>query len=386
MLSDSIGLDDVMRLAEASGGERVSIYVPTQPAGAATRENPIRYKNALREAEGMLVKLMPRAEEARRLLEPARAFEDDRGFWEAQGRGLAVFVDSEGLRMYRLPFDVKETVVVTHGFHIKPLLSTLAEDAAFFLLDISLNAVRLYRADSESVAEVDVPGLPSSLDSALWADKWQDQQQSHTTSAGVGQRGESVTHSSGDEGQDRQKEDIVRFFQMVDAALTPVLAEEKHPLVLACVPNLAPLYGEANSYANLLDESAAHDPEATRPEDIAARARPIVRSYLDRAMARDRESYGNLISSGRSTSAIDRVVAAAIEGRVDTLWVARDEEVWGRVDPVTNLISVHEHPEPGDEDLLDLAAVRALQAGGRIHSTDRAAVPDGALAAAILRY
>jgi hypothetical protein len=173
---------------------------------------------------------------------------------------------------------------------------------------------------------------------------------------------------------------------MVDAALTPMLAEERRPLVLACVPNLAPLYREANRYSNLLDETASHDPEANNPDEIAARAWPILHSYLDHLAARDRERYGDLLSSGKATSAIDRVVAAAIEGRVDTLWVATDEEVWGRVDPVTNLISVHDRPEPGDRDLLDLAAVQALLAAGRIHAARREAVPDGALAAAILCY
>jgi hypothetical protein len=371
---------------DASGGERVSVYIPTEPAGQATRENPIRYKNALREAEERLIELMPRSELARRLLEPARAFEDDRSFWENQGRALAVFVDDQGVRTFQLPFDVKETVVVTDAFHVKPLLRALTEDLSYFLLDLSLNDVHLYHADSKGATEVDVPDMPSSLDSALWPDKWQDQQQSHTTSIGVGQRGHSVTHSSGDEGQDRHKEDIVRFFQMVDGALAPVLAEEKRPLVLACVPDLAPLYREANSYSNLLREAATHDPESARPDDIASRAWPIVRAYLDRIAAQDRERYGNLLSSGKATSAIDRVVAAAIEGRVDTLWVAYDEQVWGHVDPVTNLISVHERSEPGDRDLLDLAAIRTLQGRGRIYTEVRDAIPDGAPAAAILRY
>jgi len=386
MQYDKFGVQDLMRLAEAKGGERVSIYIPVETAGPATRGNPIRFKNAVREAEELLVPLMPRAEEARRLLDPIRALEDDREFWENQGRGFAAFVDGDGATTFRLPFAAPEVVSVSHVFHVKPLLPFFTENASYFLLDLNLNRVRLYRADQNEIDEMVIPGLPSSLESALWPDQWQDQQQSHTTSAGVGQRGTAVTHSTGDEGQDRRKEDILRFFQMIDAALMPMLAEERRPLVVACVPYLKPLYDEANSYANLLEDAATQDPEASSPEDMAGRSRPIVKSYLEERAQQDRERYGNQISTGRAVSSIDRVVAAAIEGRVDTLWVSMQDEVWGQVDEVTNVISVHDQIQPGDFDLLDRAAVHTVLAAGRVYTVDREHVPDRAVAAAILRY
>jgi hypothetical protein len=375
-----------MRLAEAKGGERVSIYIPTETAGPATRENPIRFKNAVREAEGLLIPQMPRAEEAKRLLDPIRALEADRELWENQGRGFAAFVDAEGAITFRLPFAAREVVSVSHVFHLKPLLPFFTENASYFVLNLNLNRVRFSWADKNEISEVVVPGLPSSLEDALWPDQWQDQQQSHTISAGVGERGAAVTHSTGDEGQDRRKEDIVRFFKMVDAALAPLLADEKRPLVVACVPYLKPLYDEANSYANVLDDAAIQDPEASSPEDIAARSWPIVSAYFEGQEQHDRDRYGDQLSAGRAVSAIDRVVAASIEGRVDTIWVSMQDDVWGRVDEVTNVITVHDQRQPGDFDLLDRAAVQALIAGGRVYTVDRERVPEKALAAAVLRY
>jgi hypothetical protein len=386
MQYDRIGLDDLMRLAEAKVGERVSIYIPIETAGPATRENAIRFKNAVREAEGLLIALMPRAEEARRLLDPVRALEDDREFWENQGRGFVAFVDAEGATTFRLPFEAPEVVSVSQVFHLKPLLPFFTENASYFLLDLNLNRVRLYRADRNEIDEVVVPNLPSNLDAALWPDQWQDQQQFHTTSAGVNERGTSVTHSSGDEGQGRRKEDILRFFQMIDAALMPMLAEERRPLVVACVPYLRPLYDEANNYSNVLEDTATQDPEASGPEDIAKRSWPIVSSYLASRELQDRERYGNQLSAGRAVSAIDRIVAASIEGRVDTLWVSMQDEVWGRVDEETNVITVHTQRQPGDFDLLDRAAVQALKAGARLYTVDRERVPDRSIAAAMLRY
>jgi hypothetical protein len=386
MQYDRMSPQDLMKLAEAKSGERVSIYIPVETAGPATRENPIRFKNAVRQAEELLIPLMPRAEEARRLLDPIRALEDDKEFWENQGRGFAAFVDAQEVRTFRLPFDVPEVVSVAHVYHLKPLLPFLTENAAYFLLDLNLNHVRLYRADRNEIDEVAIPGLPDSLDNALWPDQWQDQQQLHSTGMGVGGRGTAVTHSSGDEAQDRRKEDILRFFQMIDAALAPMLAEERRPLVIACVPYLKPLYDDANTYRNVLEPVATQDPEAASPEALAARCWPLVESYLQGRERQDRERYGDQLATERAVNAIDSVVAAAVEGRVDTLWVSTDDEVWGRFDELAHLISVHDQRQPGDVDLLDRAAVHTLVAGGRVHTVSRERVPDKAVAAAVLRF
>jgi hypothetical protein len=146
------------------------------------------------------------------------------------------------------------------------------------------------------------------------------------------------------------------------------------------------LFDQANSYTNVLEDAISRDPEAQSPADLAGRSWPIVSAYVEGQEQDDRERYGDQLSAGRAVSAIDRVVAAAIEGRVDTLWVSAPDEIWGRVDEVTNVITVHDQRQPGDFDLLDRAAVQALIAGGRVYTVDRELVPEKAPAAAVLRY
>lgn len=50
----------------------VSIYLPTHRAGPDTQQDPIRFKNLLREAEERLSTFGLRSPEARGLLEPAQ--------------------------------------------------------------------------------------------------------------------------------------------------------------------------------------------------------------------------------------------------------------------------------------------------------------------------
>jgi hypothetical protein len=47
---------------------------------------------------------------------------------------------------------------------------------------------------------------------------------------------------------------------------------------------------------------------------------------------------------------------------------------------------VHQDPEPGDEDLLDLAAIQSILNGGTVYAVEPEQVPDHAPLAAVFRY
>jgi len=61
-------------------------------------------------------------------------------------------------------------------------------------------------------------------------------------------------------------------------------------------------------------------------------------------------------------------------------------QVWGGFDPEKDKVYVHETPEPGDEDLLDLTAIQTLINGGTVYAVLPEEIPDRALLAAIMRY
>ncbi len=71
---------------------------------------------------------------------------------------------------------------------------------------------------------------------------------------------------------------------------------------------------------------------------------------------------------------------------MDTVWVARDVQAWGRFDPADESVQMHQTPEPGDQELLDLAAVQTILHGGTAYPLDRMKAPGDALLAAIFRY
>ena len=66
--------------------------------------------------------------------------------------------------------------------------------------------------------------------------------------------------------------------------------------------------------------------------------------------------------------------------------MAVGRQQWGDYDPASNQTRIHAEAQPGDFDILDLAALQTLLHGGAVYAMDPSEVPEGALLAAIWRY
>src|SRR5690554_7169259 len=167
---DHVTKDDLTTLIDRQGKWCVSIYMPTVRAGTETQQNPIRFRNLLREAEERLVDLGMRAPEAQEMLKPLDDLQNDIHFWRHQSDGLAVFLCEGEVRSFRVPVDFRERVVVNERLYIKPLLPLFSGDGRFYILAISQDQIRLLEGTRDSVAEVELTGVPESMAEALWPD------------------------------------------------------------------------------------------------------------------------------------------------------------------------------------------------------------------------
>ena len=88
---------------------------------------------------------------------------------------------------------------------------------------------------------------------------------------------------------------------------------------------------------------------------------------------------------GRTSNEVAEVVPAAFGGQLQYMFADRRQEQWGRFDPATGTVVVHEKREPCDEELLNLAVVHTLAHGGTVHVVDAAEMPESAPLVAIYR-
>ena len=381
--------DGIRELLQPCDGPCVSLFLPTFRAGAETQQNPIRFKNLLREAESQLAERGRRAAEAEEILGAARALLDDWSFWQHQSDGLALFAAHGFLRSHQLPRALPELVVVDDRFYLKPLFPLLTGDGRFYVLGLSMKHVRLLEGDREGLREIALGDeVPKSLTEALGADVTQEMIQfAITTPSAQGRQGAPRYHGHGG-GEDDVKPEIEKFFNLVDRALRKHYLDREAPLVLAGVDYLLPLYREASEHPDVLEEGIPGNPDRLRPDELHPLAWEIAGPRFQEDRRRAAERYAELAGTGRGSSQLGEVLAAAHDGRVDTLWTARGARLWGHFDPGSRSVALAEEGHRnGHEDLLDLAAVQTFLNGGTVFAVEPEAVPAaGEPLAAIFRY
>ncbi|MGF2036637.1 MAG: hypothetical protein RMZ43_015210 [Nostoc sp. CmiVER01] len=387
-----ISREEIKTLLEQPKGNCVSIYMPTQPAGPEVRQNPIRFKNLIREAETRLIDAGLEQEDAIALLGKSQEI-DTQEFWEQIGeQGLAIFISDNIFRCYPLPIDFQELVIVTDRFHIKPLLPILNGNGRFYILALSQQDVRFFEGTRYSVKEVEVENLPKSLDEALQRDDTAKEGQFRIATSKGGTSNPfsqpGTFHGQGSPDRDRRQEDILQFFQIVDGALHEKLKLQKAPLVLAGVEYLLPLYRQANTYQHLMDEGITGNPEILSVQELHDQAWPIVEADFQKSQQVVLEQFHELFGgdTGKASNNLEEVISAAYYQRVDSLLVAVGQQQWGLFDPSSETVYLHPEKETGDEDLLDFVAAHTLLNGGTVYAVPFEEIPYSTAVAAIYRY
>jgi hypothetical protein len=375
--------DDLKVLIETEGEWCVSFFMPTM-RGAEAQQNVIRFRNLLREAEVQLSRVGMRVPDVEAFLSPAQGLLNDAALWRDTRDGLAVFVAENHLSHYHLPVAVEEGVTVRRRFHLLPLLALLSGNGRFYVLALSQDQVRLLEGTRDSVHEIDLVGVPESLAAALQYDRSERQVRAAAVAAPAG--GGGSVHGTGTD--EDTKLDILRYFQMVDRGLRDMLGEQRVPLVLAGVDYLLPIYREANTYSHLVDTGVTGNPQTLNARELHRRAWEIVKPYFAREQASQEALYRELAGrqEGRASNNLKQIMQAAHGGRVATLFLARGVRQWGVYRAHSGNVHVHPSQQPGDHDLLDLAAIQTVANGGTVYVVDRDQMPGGEPQAAIFRY
>jgi Bacterial archaeo-eukaryotic release factor family 6 len=385
-----LSLDEFKALVEQSGPGCISLYMPTVQAGPEVQQNPIRFKNLIRQAEARLQEQGLSRTEALEQLQPVLGLDKDE-FWQHQSQGLAVFLSNSSLHYYCVPLNFQELAVVNDRFHLKPLLPLLTGDGQFFLLALSQKQIRLFEGNRDSIREIELEDVPTSVDTALQYDETAKAGQFRISTSKGGTNNSfqhaGSFHGQGSPDQDEPQEDILQFFHLLDQKLQKYFQNQQAPLVLAGVEYLQPLYQEANTYSHLVDTILPiENVGVLKPESIHDQVWSIVEPYYTQAQKAAIERYHELAGTGRASTDLKETVSAAFYGRVDQLFVAVGVQQWGSFDPQTNEIQLYSEVEPGSEDLLNAAAVQTLLNGGVVYAVQPDAVPDQAPIAAVFRY
>jgi hypothetical protein len=385
---ETICLNDVKKLISTDGGAHVSVFMPTHHRGGEDQQDPIRLRNLLRQAEEKLVVKGMRAAEARSMLKPVETLLTDNLFWRQQSDGLALFLDSSQYFYFRLPVILKEEVGVGERFYIKPVVSLLSDCGWFYVLAISQNEIRLLQCTAFGSTRKDTTGIPKNMEEALLYETPDNRIQYHVPAPAGGSNFGGATAIQTGEGSrpNYNKRNIMIYLDRVSKGIKTVLKQEKAPMVLAGVEYLHSLYREANTYRNLLAEGILGNPDGVSDATLREQGWAVVRPYFDNAKRDAVAEFNKSAGTGLTAAGPNDVIPAAYHGRVRFLFLAEQAQQWGNFRAETDTVTVHNQADPGDEDLLDLAAYQTLNHAGTIYVLKPEDVPGKAALSAILRF
>jgi hypothetical protein len=386
---DILRQKDLQQLIETSGECCISLYMPTHRVGRAQQQDPIRFKNLVAGAQERLLGYGLRRPEVQALMHRAESLLIDGDFWQHQSDGLAVFLSPGYSQIYRLPSSFDELISIGNNFHIKPLLPLLSQDGQFYILALSMNNIRLYLGNRDTMNEVELGDIPTSMQGALAMDDPEKHVDFHTGVGSSGREGkrQAVFHGHGSK-QSEEKTNILRYFQKVDRGLKDLLEEQTIPMVLAGVDYLLPIYHKANTYQGLMEKGLEGNPEELNEKELHKLAwnlvEPIFKEEQKQTLEQFKQLHGQ--QSDRASDDLKIVVKAANFGQVETLFVPFGVQRWGRYDPQQNKVILEKQPTPENEDLLDFAAMHTLFNSGKVYAVQPDKLPGDGELAAILRY
>lgn len=316
--ADSISTADLAELGAVTG-RAVSIYMPTARAGAEVRENPIRAKALIKDAETELLANGATEEEASGILGPLVALLEDTEYWQYLADGLAMFAAEGFWRAFRLTIDFPEVAYVSDRLAVLPVVSAGVHQDDFLLLALSQNSVRLFEATFSTMHEVDLGSIPSSVEEINGENTPRPHQQQQFAAGGGG-----MMHSHGT-GAEVGAVQLDKFLRQVARGLDDALEpNDRRPVVVAAVAEYLPGLRAHLDYPHLLGDVVAGNPDTTRPSELHERAWAIVHPALRARAEAEAKRFGDAIGAGRAIAGGGSdILHAARDGRVDTLLLTR---------------------------------------------------------------
>jgi peptide subunit release factor 1 (eRF1) len=363
----------------------ISIFLPTHRRHPENQQDPIRYRNLIRELESSLISQYP-SRDVKVLLKNFQQLEQDDNFWNHRTEGLAILSSPDTFEIFELQSSVPEMLVVADSFHTKPLLRVLQAADRFQVLALNRHEARLYEGNRHALDEVELASeVPRTLESAL-GDELTEPHLTVSSYGGTGAGGTSMHHGHGQK-KDEVQIDNERFFRVIDRAILEYHSQPSGlPLILAALPEHHAEFHKVSHNPLLISDSVAVDPWSISTDRLREEAwqllEPHYRTQVDELKSEFNEAHAKSVGA----KDLAEVGQALIAGRVRTLLVQADRQIPGRMDSATGQIELGELTDPGTDDLLDDMAELTLRAGGQVVVLPADQMPTDTGVAAIFRY
>lgn len=363
----------------------ISLYQPTHRTFPHKQQNPIRYRNLLRQMRASLGE-QHSAREVKSLVGKFDELADDDAFWLRRTAGLAILGSAERFEIFELPRIVPERVIVADSFHVKPLLRIVQSADRYQVLALNRKEVRLYEGNRDALDRVELEHVPATITAALGEELTEPYQGFHGVGPYHAGRGSTGIHHGRGQKKDDVDLDMERFFRAVDRGILERYSRRMRlPLLLAGLPQNVAGFRAVTHNPFVLDAAIEIDPDSLSLDDLRMHAwRNIEPVYLER-LGKLTDSFNLNRSRGLGAEDPAAVAEAAVSGRVATLLIDAERVLPGRID-ASGRIEPRALEDPHADDVLDDLAETVVRMKGEAIVVPTQRMPSLTGVAAIYRF
>jgi hypothetical protein len=201
-----------------------------------------------------------------------------------------------------------------------------------------------------------------SLEEAVGSDFEEKQLQVHSQKSGFTT---AIYHGRG-EGKDDLKDEILKYFRSVDEIVMSKLKDKQVPLILSGLDHLVGLYKMVNKYPHVHDQHLKGNPEDREPEDLHEEACKLLQPLFSQVMTEKVERINQYLDTEKTGTNIEDILPSAFAGKIDSLILNTNAEIWGIYNPGTGKLRQDPEPSISNVSLVNLAAMNTLAHGGRV--------------------
>ncbi|MCB0807049.1 MAG: hypothetical protein KDC05_14725 [Bacteroidales bacterium] len=359
-------------LAQTKEADLSTCYIPTFREGDNEKAR-ITFKNQVNAIKKELEKLNKGEKFIKKYLEPMHQLLDDPIYWRHLSDGLAVFRSKENFRTYSVPIHFEPFHYFGNEFYMVPLIPYFNGNGRFYLLAISQKKTRLYEGSKDDIGRIKINDkIPERLEDTVGYDFEEKSLQFRTERTGAN---EVQFHGHG-AGKDDKNDELLKFLKDIDKGLTDIIGKSGKPLVIASVDEVFAKYKQVSKYKNIHPENISGNPDEIDILSMQEKSWDMLKDMFQDLRKDSMEKFERNKDNGIVSASVDKIVTAGMAGNIDTLFVAKNQHIWGTFDEEQQAVEKDEHNTPDNECLINKTVKATFMQGGNVFLQEAGSMPD----------
>lgn len=368
--------DDIKNLKKYQGYPSITILAPTHRTIPDRLQDQIKTKDLISKAVNILLNEFDKA----KVLPIAKTLDDlvNKVDFSKTLDGLAFFVNKDIALVYYLPYKIKEKVSISNAFETKDLLSALNKAQFFWILALSKNPTRLFKANLEHIEEIiDSPELQNQMKGFPYKHNYE-----------VTSDRKELAYATGDLDAKYLTDLDKEFMIEVDNLLNKHIQKENLPLIILGTQKNRSSFNKISSHKDKIVGQIEGDFDKASILDIEKEVQKVIKEYYKNKQTEALNLLDQAVGQLKFSSGLEDTWHKALEGRIKTLLVEQNYQAFGTINKENpeNLV-LYDHQVPfGQYDIVDDLIEQVLSHDGEIIFLDDQKLKDYNHVASILRY